>query len=487
MKKKTVISCLLGALFLAGAAGATPALTAHANSAPPYWEGTTSTGAIVTGEQCPIEVERELLTLNIPALPQNSYSSQEEFEEYLASVTAEYTFYNPTDMDVEMDLAFPFGSRPRYAYAGYDAESGESEYFDDTARYQITADGEAVEREVRYTYQPYSFDVESMYLISDEKRENDFFTPDLSVTRYTYTVDYPRGVDDGTAEFVFKFDPARTRILCQSYRAFNTGEDGEVHLFLYAHKQYNATFGFTVAGEAPEEITSRVIKSGAGYWTDAATLPGAAVREVSTEETTLGEYVESARPEGIGEVDFYNGYLDWLSTYIKSSYYGSVGLYGAEPEGLRMDDFMRWYTYSLKIPAGQRLVNSVTAPLYPTIDYQACEYEYLLSPAKKWAAFGELEIVINTDLEIYASSLEFTQTEGGYTLYCEGLPDGELTFTILGDYDYHSSGWGYVLLVIVIIVFVALVAVAVLPHIVAGIVLGIVFGVRRAKKKKQNK
>ena len=484
MKKMTGAACLLAALLAAGTVGATAKISAHANSAPPYWRGTTAAGVIVTGEQCPIEVEHELLTLNIPALPQTSYSSQEEFERYSASVTAEYTFYNPTDMDVEMSLAFPFGTRPEYTFAGYDAATGQSSYFDDTARYAITADGEAVEREVRHTYQPYAFNVESMYLISDEKRENDFFKPDLPVTKYNFTLTFPKNKNSGVAEFELKYNPSRTKILCSHFRAEET-VNGNLHLYLYADRGDNSHLTFTSVGEAPEILAMRVREDSVSWasenWKE---MKGASVDELPAERTTFEQYVESARPEEIGEVDFYNGVLDLFAPYASSSYW-SQGFFNAEPSRLSAHDFMRWYTYSLRIPAGECLTNTVTAPLYPTINHRGCEYEYLLSPAKKWADFSELDIVVNTDLEIYSSSLELNKTESGYSLHSDGLPASELRFAIVGDYEYpRKSGVGLSGGVIVVLALVGLAAVS---TVVEGIAVGIVFGVIRAKKKKQNK
>ena len=489
MKKKTAIACLISAILVAaGTVGTTGQITAHANSAPPYWRGTTATGAIVTGEQCPIEVEHELLTLDIPVLPQTSYSSQDEFEKYSASVTAEYTFYNPTDMDVEMELAFPFGTRPEYAYAGYDSETRESEYFDDTARYQITADGKAVEREVRHTYQPYDFNVESMYLISDEKREDEFFKPDLPVTRYGYTIDFANKGENGVAHFAIRYNPTRTKILCGNYREEDT-LDGDLQLYLYAQKS-GQELTFAAAGETPEIVSvTAEYGSGSSWYVDNwKPLEGATVRRLYEEEMTFEEYVDAARPEEIGEVDFYNGVIDLFAPYASSPYYGPHGFLNVEPSRLTAQSFMRWYTYSLKIPAGERLTNSVTAPLYPTVDDQWCEYEYLLSPAQKWAAFGTLDIVINTEYELYRSSLEFTKTETGYSLHREGLPLGELTFTIEGEYDHSSSGWGYFLLFIIVMgVLDILAAHVVTSCLIVGVTLGIVYGVQGSKKKKQNK
>lgn len=60
MKKKITAGILL-LLLLAGGC----AQPAYANSAQRHWSGTDVTGAVVTGEDCPIVVERELLTFDV--------------------------------------------------------------------------------------------------------------------------------------------------------------------------------------------------------------------------------------------------------------------------------------------------------------------------------------------------------------------------------------------------------------------------------------
>ena len=96
---------------------------------------------------------------------------------------------------------------------------------------------------------------------------------------------------------------------------------------------------------------------------------------------------------------------------------------------------MRWYVYELTLEPGQTLVNTVEAPMYPSInlrdDPAVYGYTYLLSPAQTWAEFGDLEIVINTPYYLTASTLEgFEKTETGYSLSLDGLPEGDLTFSL---------------------------------------------------------
>ena len=86
------------------------ALPASANSAESYWEGVSASGVLTTDGECPLVVEHETLTFRIAQFP-SPYSNNEG---YGASVTAEYTFYNPSDMTITANLLFPFGVDPYY-------------------------------------------------------------------------------------------------------------------------------------------------------------------------------------------------------------------------------------------------------------------------------------------------------------------------------------------------------------------------------------
>ena len=96
---------------------------------------------------------------------------------------------------------------------------------------------------------------------------------------------------------------------------------------------------------------------------------------------------------------------------------------------------MQWYEYEITVGPGERIVNTVTAPIFPSINTRynptIYDYTYLLSPAQTWKSFGTLEIVVNTPYYITESSLEgFEKTEDGYKLTLDGLPDSELTFQL---------------------------------------------------------
>jgi hypothetical protein len=102
VKYKGIISAVVLTAFTA--------VTVHANSAITYVDGSDGTGVVVLTEDCPLVVEHEDLVFHIDDLPSDYYSSTSIFETYSADVTAEYTVYNPTELNIHAVLAFPFGT-----------------------------------------------------------------------------------------------------------------------------------------------------------------------------------------------------------------------------------------------------------------------------------------------------------------------------------------------------------------------------------------
>lgn len=433
---KRGISALLAAGMLTGAAlGASGAvLPASANSAPAHWEGSAGHGAAAVGVDCPVEVERETLTLHIPDLPATSYASQEEFLAYRSNAEAAYTFYNPTQEDLDVTLAFPFGEAPDYAYDSTNTEESMPR-FDDTSRYTITANGHEVEREVRYTA-PYLAGFDVTDYISDEKREHSFFTPGLAVRSYTIgysAADLPSGeeVPGVFLSVMLSYSPRRTRI------AFPTGRDmyswhvrdGEYELLFRSFaSEEPCSATFWAFGEEPA-VTARLYSPEEAYASEREPL---ATLAVSPEETTFAAFAEENRPSFIGETDYYNALLCQLDAGAFGN--GAIGFDFLKEKS----EFSRWYVYSLHIPAETSVENVVRAPFYPSIEHGSYSYCYYLSPAQNWASFGTFDLVIETNFAVANCSLPLKKTQQGYEYSREGLPLGELTFTMYDSTDYDG-------------------------------------------------
>lgn len=154
---------------------------------------------------------------------------------------------------------------------------------------------------------------------------------------------------------------------------------------------------------------------------------------IKTETTTLKEFLlqEYDPASQILDYDWYNAMVTALNHFEWQH-----GALSSTEVGFDISDrLMRWYEYEISIGPGERIVNAVTAPIYPGInsDYEPpiYQYTYLLSPAQTWAEFGTLDIVVNTPYYMTKSGPEgFRYNNPGYELHLDGLPDGELTFTL---------------------------------------------------------
>lgn len=391
----------------------------RANSGPTSWYGTTASGMIVTGEDCPIEVRHETLTFDIGQFPANYYEDESAFSDYAARVTAEYTFHNPTDAQVSATLLFPFGVVPQYA--------PDQRLLPEL--YCVTVDGAQVETKLRHSLAwGAAFDMEEdAAKLQAVYREHPFYHPELTVTKYVFR---PGGVtllpqDVLEAELRLDTNPDRTKYLVYSASSFQT-ESG------YALAGCSVWEGKSVEvfviGEVPEGGLTWTL-----YGEDG---PHDGTMEcLETAQMPLQELILSLRPEdsAVSEVDWYNAAIDLL-TRTEVAY----GYLDAEALELLAGSLMGWYEYDLTIPAGGTVVNTVTAPVYPDInagwDPPVYSYTYLLSPARGWAAFGALDISIHTPYHMTQCNLEgFEEGENGYTLHLDGLPQKELTFVLSTD------------------------------------------------------
>lgn len=159
---------------------------------------------------------------------------------------------------------------------------------------------------------------------------------------------------------------------------------------------------------------------------------------VSTEKITLKDFVLSKYDERYGVLDY-----DWYNAVVTSMKYFEWTNGAIHSTEVNLDvsgQLMRWYQYDITLEPGERIVNTVTAPMYPSFDtnYEPpiYEYTYLLSPAQTWAEFGNLDIVVNTPYYMTKSGPEGFERNGyGYEVHLDGLPEGEFTFTLCAEAD----------------------------------------------------
>lgn len=447
---------------------------ASANSAKSQWEGAYSTGAIVTGEDCPIIVEHQLLTFDIGEFPDQHYRGVSDYLAYSGSVTAEYTFYNPADYTVDATLVFPFGAIPDYGLIR-NSETDEMLRYSDTEKYDITADGQPIDRTLRHTliFWGHQFELdEDMAKLHDGFMDDPFYSPDMPVTRYTYM---PSDVDTETyraasAAFVLSADPAKTRVYMENQNGGKLLEDA---VQMEGWVDLDEPLVVNVIGEPLAQMPDwRFYENGACEDEIDGTMT-----LVSTQTTTLKEFVlrEYNPASGILDYDWYNAMVTALNYFEWQ--YGAVD--GSEISFDISSQLMRWYEYEISIGPGERIVNTVKAPIYPSINSNykppIYEYTYLLSPAQTWAAFGTLDIVVDTPYYMTASGPEgFQWNNPGYELHLTGLPEGELTFTLCTEQEPDAPSYSSVFLTDILLIGAA---------VLVAIVVVIVFA-RAAKKKR---
>lgn len=405
--------------------------SASANSVAPYWEGTSSSGVVTKEGDVPIVVEGELLTFDLPTLPYAKYRDSETFLAYDSKVTAEYTFYNPTDMTITATLFFPFDSHPDYSKASA------SEVLE---KYGVYVNDEKIDARIRHTnylnYDGLAVN-ELIATLSDEFLQDDFYTPDLTVTKYSYEV---VGHSDSSAYFSIGVDDVGTERKIVVYKGNLGGyinNSNGVFMSSDPNRGKTETAYFYVFGK-PLDVEPSV-----GWYKHSSTNSEMRIdgefHYLGTETTTLREFIfsEYDAEKGISEVDWYNACITRIQHEEKTK--GTASLIFP----IIFNAPLRWYEYTIVLAPGERIKNTVVSPMYPSIDAGHTPYEYhytyLLSPASCWANFGKLDIVINTPYEMSECSIEgFEKTETGYKLSMEGLPKDEdgymdLHFTLLND------------------------------------------------------
>ena len=404
------------------------AVPIQANSAQRHWRGTDSTGTLVKDKNCPLVVDKELLTFDVQEFPKNYYNSIEEFLAYTGKVTAEYTFRNPADYTVTATLVFPFGNLPHYGEYIYDSYTGKHTAAFETDKFGVAVNGKPIKTTVRHTLKdrgtPFSLNAD-MPKLTDGYIADSFFRPDLPVWVQQYSVE---GINPenqaATAAFVLREDPTKTRVLWEEKSGIAALKDG---IRISGWIKTGDTLTVYIFGEPPKDgITWSLYENGACKKKTDGNITLKYSEQMTFRDFVFREYDNSS---GISESDWYNAQVAFMNDGSKDWMYG--GIY-TEKSAFSL---MRWYEYTLTLEPGQTLTNTVTAPLYPAIDAgytpSIYTYTYLLSPAKTWAQFGELKIVVNTPHYMTENNQGgFLRTEKGYELTLPGLPQKELTFTL---------------------------------------------------------
>ena len=450
-------------------------LSVFANSAQRHWYGTDAMGAVSKEKDCPIEVEKEQLTFDITDFPDGYYEKEADFLAYNGRVKAEYTFYNPADYTVTAKLVFPFGTYPSYGYYNYSSGSNINYKADDLYKYGVKINGKEVKAVLRHTFfeQGDEFNIgNDISLIQDGYVKDSFYAPDLPVTKYTYALS---GVDEkkyknvSAAIDIPVFDGKR-KFWLPDGNGYSSEEDGSGHLSIDAKN--GEIIALYIMGEPvaapPEWKIYNVIGDENEEISGVMTLKN--TEELSFKEIALAEYDEKT---GIMEADWYNVIVHLFNREGEDNSAVLTDIYTMRDILMYL---MRWYEYEITLKPGEKIVNTVEAPIYPSIDLSyepgVYGYTYLLSPASTWTKFGELNIDVNTPFYMTETNQEgFKKTKSGYSFKSDGLPEGELKFSLSEGEKPEKQSNGSIWFILVVF---ALGAVQVIGYILFGVILVIV-------------
>ncbi len=372
--------------------------TASADESSSYRRGTDGVGVIAeeVGENVSV---KETITFDLREL-----SSEGDY----GSAQISYRFTNTGETDETVTLFLPLGRA---------AECETQE-----AKYALRADGEEISVRRRYTYAGGSAIslTGDLPCLSEEYKSDGFYRRDTLVTEYVFRTE---GLDpEKCAGFDFEYcsNPMRTRVAFpdRTYTSVKNGVGcawipvcGEEPVRVYAVGEPLAKYGCSVykqTTKAPQKTEA---------------LP-ASVAQTCFYDFSMRNYSEE---NGISRADWYNAFVTAMSAV------SDEGAVGFSPEQFGESSLMKWYEYSLTVPAGGSVVNTVTQPLRPDVDTRKgnrYDYGFLLSPARKWETYEGIEIRILTEYNLGASSLEFTREEDGYYLTRDVLPQCELSFSV---------------------------------------------------------
>lgn len=398
-----------------------------ANSAPTYWEGYPYSEVLLVDEASPIEVKREklLFDYNRPMEQQFGFSPT-------AAVTAEYQMVNSSNTDQKVQMAFSLvSSLNELSMKDLIVEADGSK-----VPYEIYPAMEAAEHN-------YDSDEQFRYdgfHISNAELELPGFDLNQNAQLVRYRI---KAVKESNMRFelFFHADPERTRLIAKNFNmaSYTEGKGSSLGAGIYDDKE--KVVEVLVLGETIDLKTEILTEEGekadrSDYYLKEEVI------SVEPRKYLMDEIHRDLRRDTLEAVDD----TQLLNLYLSRIWSdGLVAGYSLLDEALSASHADRVITllYTAYFPADSERTIRVGYLTDGTMDRRESispqyHYTYLLSPAKHWKSFGELELEIRTPEKapfVIDSSLPLTlDGERRYVSVVDGLPEDELLFTL-----YHKD------------------------------------------------
>lgn len=400
----------------------------HANSGPTYWSADPSMETLTIDKDSPIKILKEELVFDF-----SDEFMDRGHNSISGLVTANYKMNNPTDERLLVQMAFPFAANlwsfdpseiaivadgtdiPFQIYIGESIESKEKNGKEDEE-------------------QSLTFDIIVNYVKKDKYMPKHY---DLKEIGTLIRIDASSIEGENTKLAIeYAIDHSKTKVIGKGFHGYE-GTENSVKLSSWINpEEYLELFiigddidlsiqGYT-DGEM-KEATEQLV-----YKLDESKMSIEDYMEMKSDEHSKKLHYS----DRISENQIFNLYAKSFDEMIGKN---TVNYWIDEWVSVDYENKVLILLYELDFQPQSTLNTSVSYFASGTMDKTETvdplyTFEYLLNPAKSWADFNDLNIVIKPPVGhpfIIDSSIELIRNgEGFYTANLEGLPDDDLSFTL---------------------------------------------------------
>ncbi len=439
-----------------------------ANSAPSYWEAYPYSEILAIDKSSPITVNKEYLIYDFSRVevePENFSRTP------TAQVTAEYEMSNPTSQSMSVQMAFPLVS----SLAKLDISNIKIKVDDVSIPFEIYPSidevNESGSSENGFRYD--GFDI--------SRGEVEYPGPNVNREGTLYRCSVQTDEEEPlNLEACFNADSQKTRLIGKNFNSVSYTEGESTCLGARFQKDNGREPEILILGE-DSGLTFKVMTED-GKEADPKRYHLKISSDTVDIETYLLHEVDKSFGDVVEEID---------DKQLMSIYMSQIWQQGLDTGYTFLEDVLssiqmeRVITliYEVDFPADSTRIVRVGYQTDGTMDGRETKtpkysYTYLLSPAKNWAAFGELNIKIITPKEapfIINSSINFENNgQYLYSATLDGLPDSELDFTLyknakvsfLDKAQKSVQSLNYIVFFLWPFIFIAALAIAVIAVII---------------------
>ena len=364
-----------------------------------------------------VVIENQSVVFDLLSLP--LLNDENRVENTVGNVQTSYSLYNPTDSEITFTVALPVSNVPEYLNI--------DTYMQELDKYSFSVNGKAIESPLRYGI-TFGENLETVGLTSfiyDDYISDEYCSPDMTVTKYTFT---QSGVNYSPAYVGFDVDPDTLKGSCLYLGEYSHAWDqpnGDLRFSISAGDN-GCIYEIYVFGNDLTELPDwKVYKSGGVSNGDE--IEGT-IELVNKETIAFSEVVSSYYYEslGINEIDWYNMAAKEISSSLER---GAVYTSLESLNGRYLEK--RYYLacgfiYDITVEAGERVKVSMDAPLYPSIETKyepnTYDYHYYLFVPQAEMFTGKIDVTINTPYYMtFNGHNEYTKTENGYSLTLDAI------------------------------------------------------------------